>query len=496
MRDTGRAFLLSVAWFVTATTPVNAQEVRGLWTPVNWRGKLYLPPQAVSHAVYEVDLKLFASAATQRIRLPLPKNREIDLWLEAPASAGKRGLVRQGKVDGDEHSIATFAIVGESLVGDIVTSAGKMYRLDHVAPRTVVIIELAPSKFAPGGKAVTALESVESSISQLCPRDSGDRIDAMVLYTEAACAAASNSLDQCTPSGRDAIEAKIHEAVAETNETYKRSSIVQRLSVVHLDTVGLYLEATTLDRDLERLQLAGTEETDSTNEAPYLDGVHGLREQYKADVVVMLTRPTNRYPAGAPGGFATQMAAFVPPQPMQAFAVVPLDPATAIFEFGHELGHVMGADHDVDSDFSNKLPFDFSHGFTKPNPTTAGVAPWRTVMAYNTSACAAAAPLPCECDPSDLTSANCAPELGACGCARVPYWSNPQPSQFYHGEAMGSDTANNSSVLNQTAATVANYKASSVCGDDVWMKDTWLDTCKSPTRLRRAKPCGSHRISG
>ena len=156
MRDTGRAFLLSVAWFVTATTPVNAQEVRGLWTPVNWRGKLYLPPQAVSHAVYEVDLKLFASAATQRIRLPLPKNREIDLWLEAPASAGERGLVRQGKVDGDEHSIATFAVVGEALVGDVLTSGGKMYRLDHVAPRTVVIMELAPSKFPPGGKAVAA----------------------------------------------------------------------------------------------------------------------------------------------------------------------------------------------------------------------------------------------------------------------------------------------------------------------------------------------------
>ena len=223
----------------------------------------------------------------------------------------------------------------------------------------------------------------------------------------------------------------------------------------------------------------GSDETDSTNEAPYLDGVHGLREQYKADVVVLLTRPTNRYPAGAASGFATQMAANIRSRcrhsPLFLWTRLrrSLSSATSSDTLWVRTMTWARAPAPV-------LPFPFSHGFTKPDPTTAGVAPWRTVMAYSTQECVEAAPLPCECNPSAPSSANCAPELGACGCALLPYWSNPQPSQFYYSDAMGSVTADNHSVLNQTAEKVANYKASSVCGDDVWMKDTWLDTGQEP----------------
>jgi len=454
--------LISLAC-LDAATLANAQSDKETWKPIAWAEKLYLPAQAVSYVVFEVDLGLFQARATNRFKLPLPGGESIVLQGAQIERVGKHGFLWQGKVEGDEYSIATFSIVDEALVGDVVTSRGKMYRVDHLAPRTVVIMELNQSKFPPGGKPEPVLKSgrtLQTSVASTppCPRDSADRIDVMVFYTEAACAAASNSLTQCTQSGRSAIKAKVDQAVGEANQTYMNSSVNQRLSLVHFDSVGSYSEATVL-RDLDLLRLFGDAEREFTNETTtYMDNVHPLRDQYAADVVVLVTRPTDRYPSGAAGGLATPMTANAASQEQQAFAIVPLDTLTGVFAFAHELGHVMGADHDAGSP-GDTPPYLYSHGFTKTNPLTAGIAPWRTVMAYNTDACTAAAPLPCGCVATAQNTGACGPEQPPCGCALLPYWSNPY--KYHHGDAMGTTaTANNHEALNKTADTVANYRVS------------------------------------
>src|SRR5207237_4622577 len=104
-----------------------------------------------------------------------------------------------------------------------------------------------------------------------------------------------------------------------------------------------------------------------------------------------------------------------------AFAVVHYDCATGYYSFAHELGHLMGARHDVHHD-SSTTPFAYGHGYEHPSSTASQV--FRTIMAY---ACDA----PAVCNP------------------RIQYWSSP--SVTYAGIATGTAATNdNVRVLNGT----------------------------------------------
>jgi hypothetical protein len=252
---------------------------------------------------------------------------------------------------------------------------------------------------------------------------------------------AGNSPGVCTAAGKLAIEADMVVAKGETNTTYTRSGVNHHISLAHVDTADIagspYTEGDALLDELNRLQEQGWVETLVTGEAaPLLDHVHALRDQYSADAVVMITKRTDQFQPKAACGLATQMRVEDPSQAIGAFAVVPVDCATGNFSFAHELGHVMGADHDVDS-FPSPHPFAFSHGLTMPHPS-GDEAPWRTVMAENTSACAEA--------------------NSEVGCIRLAYWSNQD--MVYGGDKMGTGTADNRNALNATADTVANYRVS------------------------------------
>ena len=73
----------------------------------------------------------------------------------------------------------------------------------------------------------------------------------------------------------------------------------------------------------------------------FMDGVHALRDTYKADMVSLIG---TGYTGGACGiayvGNAT--VGFAP----NAFSVVSLSCMTGYYSFGHELGHNMGLMHD------------------------------------------------------------------------------------------------------------------------------------------------------
>jgi len=359
---------------------------------------------------------------------------------------GKGAVVWRGEVEGDENSIATFSIVNDVVVGDVVTSSGTMYRVDHVSRGVQVVMLLDPRRFPPEGHVEVTVEPYHQDISKnlVCPRDSKDRIDIMVMYTEAACAATPGEVgDQCTELKRSAIEGKIYQAVSETNQSYANSEVDQRLSLVHVDTVGPYTEAPTLEWDWRRLKYVANKQGTGT----YLDNVQLLRDEYYfADVVVLITKPTDEYPDVADCGMSRQMTTNEAWQDDNAYAVVPVDCATGgEFSFIHELGHIMGADHNQGSGTIH--PFDYSQGLT----TTS----FRTVMAEETSVC------------------------GSDGCSRLPYWSNP--AKFYQGVSMGiPDVAHNARALNDTADTVANFRTPQACGRKVWMKDTWQDTGLEP----------------
>ena len=411
-------------------------------TPAADRTHLRLPPEAIDHVVVKFDLGQLQLGDQKRINLCLPGGGSLPINKTGAETINERVLIWRGKVEGDEHSIATFSVVDDVVVGDVVTSGGKMYRVEPVSRGVQVVMLLDPKRFPPEGRVEMAIEPPPQYVSPSppCPRDSEDRIDVMVMYTEAACAATGAAGDDCTDLHRSAIEAKIYQAVSETNQTYANSDVKQRLSLVHVGTVGSYTEAQTLEDDWHRLRFPND---------TYLDNVQGLRNLHRADAVVLITKPTDEYPGGAECGASLQMSTEASWQEENAFTVVPVDCATGNFSFGHELGHIMGADHNQGGG-TMPHPFRYSHGLTTPT--------FRTVMATETSACAPG---------------------GSTGCSRLPNWSNP--AKTYQGASMGiADAADNARALNDTADTVSNFRASSDCGKDVWMKDTWQDSGEEP----------------
>ena len=142
-----------------------------------------------------------------------------------------------------------------------------------------------------------------------------------------------------------------------------------------------------------------------------MDEVHGLRDEYRADVSVLIVDD----PVGC--GLAAQVRA---PE-NRAFAVVDQACAATSYSLGHEIGHLIGARHDPGLDDS-KMPFPYGHGFVHGNE-------WRTMMSYKDS---------------------CG------GCPRIPVWSSPVVK--VNGVAAGNEISDNARVLAEEAGRVAAFR--------------------------------------
>ena len=176
--------------------------------------------------------------------------------------------------------------------------------------------------------------------------------------------------------------------------------------------------------DNVRLELVHAYETDYVESGSHFDHVwrfadkgdgvmeevFGIRDKHAADVAILVVHDPNGC------GLATRVAA----DAEEAFAVVHHECAQTSYSIAHEIGHIIGARHDVALDPSDS-PYAFGHGFVTPK--------WRTMMAYK----------------------------NACnGCPRIPYWSNP--AVLFRGVPTGTGQANNAAVLRALAARVAAFR--------------------------------------
>jgi hypothetical protein len=130
----------------------------------------------------------------------------------------------------------------------------------------------------------------------------------------------------------------------------------------------------------------------------YMDEIHGLRDEYRADVAILVVDD----PTGC--GLATRVRADAD----EAFAVVHHACAAANYTLAHEIGHLIGASHELS----------YVNG-TK----------WRDIMG---------------------SKDNCG------GCPRVPVWSNP--TVLIKGEAAGTAELDNARVIAEQAARVASFR--------------------------------------
>ena len=188
-------------------------------------------------------------------------------------------------------------------------------------------------------------------------------------------------------------------AVAETNQAYLNSGIHIRLNLV--DT----MQTTYSEVGKSIAQLL--------NDLVTLADVTNRRDRVKADIVIMLTTASDY--CGS---------AYINPPPNFAMGVVNYRCATGYYSFAHEIGHIQGAEHNVEDAGTSVFPYGYGYRNTATSP------PWRTIMSY-----------PCP----------------TTNCPRLQYFSNPNVN--YNGIAMGTpSTNNNARVLNETAARVAEFR--------------------------------------
>ncbi len=279
--------------------------------------------------------------------------------------------------------------------------------------------------FAAPVKASKILTPPEAAINTAA--DDGSLVDVMVVFTQAA---------RISQGSTAAMKSLINLGIAEANNAYANSGVVQRVRLVYAGEVN-YTEVDLLtDRD----NLTGT--TDGA-----MDEVHALRNLYGADIVSLW----GNYPLASGCGQSNLMTTEAASFESQAFHVVNRTCDINNYSFAHELGHNMGLQHDLfdgnggttvtPAGSATPTAINYAHGYVDmPNR-------FRSVMAI---------------------SAQCSAQMPAIDCLRIPYFSNLDINvdnrPFFPAAAASAPTGNanaqEAKTLNDTRETTANFRMS------------------------------------
>ncbi|MBM3883762.1 MAG: hypothetical protein FJ387_29325, partial [Verrucomicrobia bacterium] len=233
-------------------------------------------------------------------------------------------------------------------------------------------------------------------------------VDLQVFYTPAAKNEAGGDANLCN---------EIAAAVKQSNDAYVNSQVNHRLRLLNIETVD-YTEATVpaggIGTDIDRLM----KKTDG-----HLDGVHILRDQKGADVVVLVEA------AGVDqGGISKAMTNVSHSFESNALCIVRRPEMNGFFALPHEVGHIMGCAHDRGQPDTGAYSYSYGYVFQSGGNT------YGDIMSY--------------------------PPVGA---TRIPYFSNP--NVLYGGvptgisESQPTTSANTALTMNNTASTVAGFRS-------------------------------------
>ncbi|MCB0332391.1 MAG: hypothetical protein KDD55_02760 [Bdellovibrionales bacterium] len=230
-------------------------------------------------------------------------------------------------------------------------------------------------------------------------------IDVLVAYTPSALAAAGST---------DAMLAQIDTAISLANTAYENSGIDLQLRLVHA-----------YETEQDESDSFSTDLSDFASDGDgRFDEVHSLRNQYGADMSVLARGPGEYCGIGFRPYNSTLLALDT-----LAFSVVGINCFT-YHSLAHELGHNLGAHHNVENAGGTPLYEDgYGEHWTSLAEEDAGTL-YRSVMAY-------------------------APGT------RVAHFSNP--NILHQGAPTGIEKqSNNASLLAASAPIVANYRDSVV----------------------------------
>jgi hypothetical protein len=258
-------------------------------------------------------------------------------------------------------------------------------------------------------------------------------VDLLVVYTPTA---------RARQGGQAAMNALIALGVDLANQAYSNSGIAMQLRLARAAEVA-YRESGNISTDLSRLRKT----TDG-----FMDQVHQLRNQYKADLVALIVDNGGGYCGIAYVMANGPRASFA----NYAFSVTDRE-CVANNTLTHELGHNMGNAHDRASGGTGV--FAYSYGYRDT------VGKFRTIMAY-----------PC-------------PNVS---CPRVKYFSNPKI--LINGRPAGVDhrinptnSADNARSMNEVRTIVAGWRTGAT---------TSAATSADPLKNSRSNSRGDSLVDG
>lgn len=373
--------------------------------------------------------------------------------------SGQSEFVWSGSLAGEPLSRVTLASCGGVLAGvvDRPLSGGRneTYLIEPQPDGTSLVLR-ADDPPAPGNGCLAI--PVELPGGAHAPKDGETYpvataanpavIDLLVVYTQASRAR----------YGTNGIRARILQGIADANTGFRQSQVYVTLHLQQMAEVA-YTETGNMQSALLAIV--------ATNDG-LMDQVHALRNQYGADLVVLVDEDSNY--AGISYIMASPNVNFAP----YAFSVSGSS-YISYFTMHHEMGHNMGCDHNRANTAGSRC-YPYSYGFTLCTTDGLGI---RTVMSY-----------PC-----------------ASGSAsRINYFSNP--NVLYNDVPLGvaydvnpANASENARSLNQTAHYVAAFRASTLqrptapCGLEAAVAAgqgialSWVRTCTNEAGLKVERVC-------
>lgn len=356
LSTTVRVSLLPIIAFAVLSTGAFAQGKRGFSiaeTPAARSAEQRTSVASVREAEIAVDAAAFLGGRQERLILPLFDGKTFGAkQLDSEGSEVFaldnfvwRGKLHDGKFVGDV--VMTF---NKGSVSGLIYSPDAVYEIAPKGDKNI-LIELDQSLFPPCAGEIEGERSIPQHLTVPSgSTDSGDRIDVLVLYTDAV---------RTSAGGDTQAQTIAQQAIAATNTAYINSKVRQRVRLVGAELTALN-ETGSFNTELSNLRADVS--------------ANSRRNQLNADLVDMLTNST------AACGIGYLMGS-LPGNANNGFTVTARTCAVGNLSFAHELGHNMGSQHNPENGSGPTFPYAFGHYVN-------GV--FRTVMSYSdpcTSGC-------------------------------------------------------------------------------------------------------------